>query len=88
MNQHNVIGSDCYLIFDKELDSINYNSLNDPRSRLDVLRHIEMFNLKDICSRKQSKFLKKSLKKKEKPSKISHTSFLFNLRYITKYVFN
>lgn len=89
MNQHNVIGSDCYLIYDKELDSMNYNRLNNPRSRLDVLRHIEMFNLKYICyvnnPNSKKKFLKK---KKEKPSKISHTSFLFIFRYITKYVFN
>lgn len=44
-NQHIVLGGDFNLIFDKELDSMNYKSLNNTKSRLEVLRLIENFNL-------------------------------------------
>lgn len=46
-NQHIVLGGDFNSIFNKNLDSVNYKGLNNPKSRLEVLRLIKILNLKD-----------------------------------------
>nr|XP_034320385.1 uncharacterized protein LOC105331900 isoform X1 [Crassostrea gigas] len=67
-NQRIVLGGDFNLIFDKELDSMNYKSLNNPKSRLELLRLIEILNLKDFF-RENNPNLKKYTWRRKTPVK-------------------
>lgn len=47
-NQHIVIGGGFNLVFDKDLDSMNYKNLNNSKSKLEVLKKMETLTLKDV----------------------------------------
>jgi exonuclease III len=44
------MGGDFNLILDKELDSMNYKNHNNPKATAEVLKLINILNLKDIFS--------------------------------------
>ena len=46
--QHIIIGGDFNLILDKELDSMNYINHNNPKATAEVLKLMDILNLKDI----------------------------------------
>lgn len=73
-NQRIVLGGDFNLIFDKELDSMNYKSLNNPKSRLELLRLIEILNLKDFF-RENNPNLKKYTWRRKTPVKQARLDF-------------
>ena len=48
VGQQVIIAGDFNLIMDKELDSMNYKNLNNPKARLEVFNLIENLDLKDV----------------------------------------
>lgn len=46
--QHIILGGDFNLIMNMNLDSKNYKNLNDKKARQEVIKLIELFNLKDM----------------------------------------
>ena len=67
-SQYMIIGGDFNLMLDKELDSMNYKNLNNPKSRMEVLKMIEILNLKDIF-RENNPNLKRFTWRKKNPIK-------------------
>lgn len=65
------------LIFNKTLNLMNHKSLNNPKSKIEVLKLIEMFNLKNICRKYNPNRLEKN------SSKTSQTWYFSNLIIIT-----
>lgn len=57
-SQHIILGGDFNLILDKDLDSMNYKNLNNPKARAEVLKLIDTLNLKDVF-REHCPFLKR-----------------------------
>lgn len=66
-NQHIVIGGDFNLVFDKDLDSMNYKNLNNPKARLEVLKIMETLTLKDVY-REHNPTLQKIHLEEKKPN--------------------
>ena len=48
VGQQVIIAGDFNLIMDKELDSMNYKNLNNPKARLEVFNLIENLDIKDV----------------------------------------
>lgn len=73
--QHIIIGGDFNIVMNKDLDSMNYKHLNNPKARIEVLKLMDIFNLVDIFRGKKCNF-KKILIEKEKSCKTSQIRFL------------
>lgn len=73
-SQHIILGGDFNLILDKDLDSMNYKNLNNPKARTEVLKLIDTFNLKDVF-REQCPFLKRYTWRKKNPIKQARLDF-------------
>lgn len=73
-SQHIVIGGDFNLILNKELDSMNYKHLNNPKSRQSVLNLMDTFCLKDVF-RENNPMLKRYTWRKKNPIKQSRLDF-------------
>lgn len=46
--QHVILSGDFHLVLNKNLDTMNYVHMNNPKSRQEVLNLMDNFNLKDI----------------------------------------
>ena len=46
--QHFMLGGDFNLIFDKDMDSMNYKHLNNPKARLELFKLMDTLNVVDI----------------------------------------
>jgi exonuclease III len=57
--QHTIIAGDFNMIMNKDLDSMNYKNINNPKARQEVFHIMETLNLKDAfekCTHKKKDF--------------------------------
>ena len=47
-SQHIILGGDFNLIFDKDMDSMNYKHLNNPKARLELFKLMDTLNVVEI----------------------------------------
>lgn len=73
--QHIVIGGDFNLVFDKDLDSMNYKNLNNPKSRLEVLKIMDTLSLKDVFREHNPTLKKFTWRKKNQLNRLDLISF-------------
>ena len=73
-SQHIVIGGDFNLIFDKDLDSMNYKYLNNPNARQEVIKLMDELNLKDIY-RENNPNIKRFTWRRKNPIKQARLDF-------------
>lgn len=72
--QHIIIGGDFNLVMNKDLDSMNYKHLNNPKARIEVLKLMETFNLVDIF-RENKANLKRYTWRRKSPIKQARLDF-------------
>ena len=74
-SQNIVIAGDFNLIFDKELDSTNYKNLNNPKSRLEVLKLMDALNLKDVYRENNPNLKRFTWRRKNPIKQVRHLGY-------------
>lgn len=83
--QHIIIGGDFNLVMNKDLDSMNYKHLNNPKARIEVLKLMETFNLVDIF-RENNANLKRYTWRRKSPIKQARLDFFLISETLTNRV--
>lgn len=79
-DQHIILGGDFNLIMNMNLDSKNYKNLNNKKARQEVIKLIELFNLKDMFRQANPEKNRIHMEKK-KSDKTSNVRYLFDIRH-------
>ena len=73
-SQHIILGGDFNLIFDKDMDSMNYKHLNNPKARLELFKLMDTLNVVEIF-RINNPHLKRYTWRKKNPIKQARLDF-------------